>query len=317
MHINPIERALGGVTLGPEIVFQNLTMIPLLNLEPNTVAGSEPLSYSTLDDALKSELTEVREISEHGSVPELRVLNRAKTPVLIVDGEELVGAKQNRVVNLSILVPAETELIIPVSCVEAGRWRAKSRKFSSAPRTQYASGRAKRIAQVTASLRDRGDYSSDQAEVWSDIAAKSERLRSHSPTSAMEAMYVDHSQTIDRYVQECQPVPRQVGALFAVGGTLVGFDLFDRPATLKKVLPKLVRSVAVDAIDHAAQADAAFSPISVRPLARLFVAAVGAAPTHQAKAVGLGEDVRLSAPGLTGAALVAEGTVVHMSAFQM
>jgi hypothetical protein len=130
-------------------------------------------------------------------------------------------------------------------------------------------------------------------------------------------MYLDHSQAIDGYVRECQPVPRQVGALFAVGGRLVGFDLFDRSATLKKMLPKLVRSVAVDAIDHATQAGSAATPAPVRPLARLFMAAVGAAPTHQAKAVGMGEDVRLSAHGIAGAALVAAGTVVHLSAFQL
>ena len=54
------------------------------------------------------------------------MVNRGPKPTLIIDGEELVGAKQNRVVNLTILVAAESELIIPVSCVEAGRWRAKS-----------------------------------------------------------------------------------------------------------------------------------------------------------------------------------------------
>ena len=62
-----------------------------------------------------------------------------------MDGEELLGAKQNRIVNLTILVAANSELTIPVSCVEAGRWRARSRAFTSAPRTQFVSGRAKRM----------------------------------------------------------------------------------------------------------------------------------------------------------------------------
>jgi hypothetical protein len=32
------------------------------------------------------------------------VLNKGNRPVLMLDGEELIGAKQNRIVNLSILV---------------------------------------------------------------------------------------------------------------------------------------------------------------------------------------------------------------------
>ena len=109
-------------------------------------------------------------------------------PVFILDGEELVGAKQNRVVNLSILVPASTTVTVPVSCVEAGRWRAKSRTFKSAPRTQYATGRAKRVAQVTYNLKASGSRHSDQAEVWSDIAMMSRKLEAESPTAAMEEM---------------------------------------------------------------------------------------------------------------------------------
>ena len=37
-------------------------------------------------------------------------------------GEQLAGGKQNRVLNASILVPAKSELPIPVTCVERGRW---------------------------------------------------------------------------------------------------------------------------------------------------------------------------------------------------
>ncbi len=57
-------------------------------------------------------------------MPELRFVNHCERPVLLLDGEELVGAKQNRILNLTVLVPAHQTIVIPVSCVEAGRWRA-------------------------------------------------------------------------------------------------------------------------------------------------------------------------------------------------
>jgi hypothetical protein len=76
-------------------------------------------------------------VSEAGSVPELLVKNLAPSPVLILDGEELIGAKQNRIVNLAILVAAGQTLRIPVSCVEAGRWVHRSREFAAAGRARH------------------------------------------------------------------------------------------------------------------------------------------------------------------------------------
>jgi hypothetical protein len=86
-------------------------------------------------------------------------VNLADQPVLIVDGETLDGAKQNRVVNLTILVPAHGRPVIPVSCAEAARWCARSRAFTSSPHTQFASGRARRMARASHSTVHRGEFS--------------------------------------------------------------------------------------------------------------------------------------------------------------
>ena len=314
MHTNPLAATLATVTLGPELVVANLTMFPLLR----AADGSVPLDYSVLDEALAAGVVEITEVSEEGSVPELKFVNRGPKPVLLVDGEELLGAKQNRIVNLTILVAADSELTIPVSCVEAGRWRSRSRAFTSASRTQFATGRAKRMASVSMSLLARGDRMSDQAEVWDGIAEKSARLNAPSSTSAMESIFSTHADSLESFVSGCQPIEGQVGALFAVNNVLVGFDLFDQPATLRKVLPKLVRSVAVDAIDAAELADGmsgADKRILLRAQATQFLAVAGRAPQHRTPALGLGEDFRLTAPHIAGAALAVEHYVVHVSAF--
>jgi hypothetical protein len=332
MHTNPIASTLSLLTVGAGVMFENLTMFPLEAQEkPHRIDGRlradapATLAYSVLDAALAAKACEITEVSGHGSVPELRVVNRGPDPVLIVDGEELVGAKQNRVVNLTILVAARSELTIPVSCVEAGRWRARTRTFASAPRAQYAAGRAKRMSQVSASMRDFGAHHADQADVWHGIAAKSARLGASSPTAAMETMYLDHGARLDEFVRAMAPVEGQAGALFAVNGEIVGLDLFDRPETLRALLPKLVRSVALDAIDTAWPAGR--SSGSARPwlagapnavaAAPYFLAALSSVPAHVAPALGMGDDVRLGAPGLTGAALVVDGVVVHASGFVM
>jgi hypothetical protein len=204
MNDDSVLEILASLKFGPAATVDNLVMFPLLGPPESETEAS----YLTLDDALAQGWTMVTEVSEQGRVPELRVVNRGDRPTLILDGEELVGAKQNRIVNLSILIPSKSEVTIPVSCVEAGRWSGRSRSFSSAPRTQYASGRAKRMRRVTESMLVGAGRMSDQAEVWADIADKAVRLNASSPTSAMEALYEGHAVSVDRFVRACRPVER-------------------------------------------------------------------------------------------------------------
>jgi hypothetical protein len=312
------------VTLAQSQAFETITMVPLF---AGVHHGPSP-GYLTLDEALHAGSIEITETSAQGSVNELKVFNTGSAPVFILDGEELVGAKQNRVVNLSILVPAGAALTIPVSCVEAGRWRARSRAFSAAPRTQYAAGRAKRMAQVTASMRASGERRSNQAEVWADIASKAERMAARSPTSAMEEIFAVHAGFADRAVEAFRPLDGQCGALFLIDGEVVGFDLFDRPETLRRLLPKLVRAVAVDALDRRGvpqpqvvrkldRRQSAVAPPRAEDAAAAFLEAVRAAERHETPALGLGRDVRLAGDRISGAALHVDGALVHVSAFQL
>ena len=160
-----IKDTISGTRLGDPITFRNMSVFPLFG------QGITP-DYLTLDEALAQKRARITEVSEGGSVPELRFVNEGDKPVFLMDGEELIGAKQNRTLNLSILVPAMQAVGIPVSCVERGRWSHRSREFSSAPRAQYAEGRAKKMAQVSASMESSGARHSDQGEVWRDIDEK-------------------------------------------------------------------------------------------------------------------------------------------------
>ena len=308
---SPISQALSSITLGTPVVFESITMLPLVG----AAAVERKPSYLTLDEAIEHAWAEVTEVSDQGSVPELRVTNKGTKPVFILDGEELLGAKQNRVVNLSILVRAASNVVIPVSCVEAGRWRAGSKAFSTASRTQYAAGRARRMAQVTCSMQMNHSYRADQSDVWADISAKSARMGVHSPTGAMEKIFSDHSEFTERCVDALHPIENQCGALFLINGVAVGFDLFDNAITLRKLLPKLVRSVAVDAIDQAAEPRRSVKPSSTIEAARDFLARVSDAPVHRARAIGEGEDMRIVNANLAGGALVTGSGAVHVTAF--
>jgi hypothetical protein len=115
------------------------------------------LEYMLLDEALGAGLVEVTEVDNQGAVPNLKVHNKSPKMVLILDGEELVGAKQNRIVNTTILVAGNATVVIPVSCVEQGRWAYKTSQFYSEERMMPSRMRAMKAQQVQESVKAQGD----------------------------------------------------------------------------------------------------------------------------------------------------------------
>jgi len=113
------------IRVGEPIRHESLAVFPLFAPPSNEV------DYQLSHEALGAEVVTVKEVSEAGSVPDLLVENKGDVRVLFLEGEELVGAKQNRILNTSVLVAAQSTTKIPVSCVEQGRWRFHSSKFAS------------------------------------------------------------------------------------------------------------------------------------------------------------------------------------------
>ena len=283
-----------------------LSVFPLLGGAP----AEPPPAYLVLQQALEAGLAEVTEISEGGSVPVLAFVNHGDQPVLLLDGEELIGAKQNRILNLSIMAPPKDRIEIPVSCVEAGRWSSRSRKFGLSERAMYAEARRFKARDVSASMRREGSRRSDQGAIWDDIGAKAERMMAFSETGAMGAMFDQKAEDIEAFAADIAPRPGQVGAVFVIGGAITGIDIFDHPAVLAAYLPKLLRSQALDVIDRSRQL--AGEP-DREPVAAL-LAEIGKALFQRFPGVGLGEDVRLHGR-VGGGALLVNGKVVHLFAF--
>jgi len=177
-----ISDLLSGVSIGDPARHGRLEVFPLF------AATLETDAFILLDEALAAKTVDVTETSEQGAVPVLKFLSRSPVPVLLLDGEELVGAKQNRILNASILAPAEADMLLPVSCVEAGRWRYSTHSFRAAEHALFAKARARKAARMAAMHRDRRavggstahavalQFDADQHEVWSDVSGKLSRM---------------------------------------------------------------------------------------------------------------------------------------------
>lgn len=300
-----ITNAVGNLKIGASQSFRNLAAIPLIG--PSIPAAD----YLLLDDALEQGLAIITEVSEGGSVPELRFENRCDRGVLIVDGDEIVGARQNRVVNVTILVPAHTSVPIPVSCVEQGRWAYTSRRFRSAKRTLFAKARASKMAHVSASLSRTGARSSNQRAVWDHIAEKFDLLDTPSSTAAMSDLYDQHQDRFAGFHEAFKAIPSQVGAVFAVNGKLMGAEFFDTEATFRRFLRKLLESYAIEAISG----DNRESEVPTLDEVAALLQRIQAAAVETFPAIGEGQDIRLQGEGIAGGALAKGDRLVHLAAF--
>lgn len=274
-----LQEELSRVEIGRGTKFRNLTLFPLARRNVTPVE----LDYLILEDGIALGKVRITEVNGGGSVSELHLENSVELPILLMDGEELVGAKQNRVLNLTILAPAKHTTVIPVSCVEAGRWSMSSADLKTVDHVMYSSGRAQRLAEVTESMRSNGSRFSDQGAVWRDIAAKAFRLKAKSPTGAMSAIYERHKNSVEEFTRAFTWESGQAGVAFAIGGQLLGLDLFDQPEVMRRFFPKLVRSYALDALDADPTAN---EPTSVEAVGA-FVTQIGAAQNFAEHAIGL------------------------------
>ena len=301
-----VSDTIGHLRLGEATTFEGLSVFPLFG------EHVREKDYLTLDEALERNLARVVEVSEQGDVPNLLFENLGDRKVLLVDGDELVGAKQNRIINLTILVPAHTKIEIPVSCVEAGRWSYRGREFKSAERAMFSRGRARKAEQVTVCMRSSGDRYSDQSEVWNDVASCSESFGVDSPTGSMSDIYESNEQRLGKYREAFKAQEGQIGALFAINGKAQGLELFDSSETFGHYLERLVSSYALDSrIEKGNGEEADLTEVE------RFIKGVKNASTEPFAALGEGEDLRLSGELLAGGALVAEERVVHLAAFNL
>jgi hypothetical protein len=299
-EVPEVAQLLAAVLTAEPVNHGALAVIPLL--APNL---DEP-DWLTLEEA--GDRARISEVSEAGSVPFLKVANAADRPLLLLDGEELIGAKQNRILNTTVLVAAQAEVTIPVSCVEQGRWGYRGRQLRPGDASMFASLRAKKAARVSHSLRFGQGHRADQSEVWTHLAARASELEVDSPTGAMRDLYARHEADILSARQALPAQPGQVGAIVYIAGRWVGLDLLASPRLFGRAWPRLGAGYVADSIGQES-----------KPWLRLDAGSILDALAHgtvePAPAVGLGEEYRLGTSGQAGAALVAHERVVHLMAF--
>jgi hypothetical protein len=310
MH-QAIGRTLSSFELGEAQVHANMGVVPIL------LAGNG-LEYLTMKEALEAGLLQITEVSEGGNVPNLKAVNKADKPVLLLDGEEVAGAKQNRVLNTTILVKEKSEVVIPVSCTEQGRWSYASREFHESGNVMVRHMRAGKAASVSLSYESVREARSDQGRIWNEIHDMSREAGAPSQTGAMRDVFEQRKDELDDYLKAFHLVPGQKGLIVIMDGQVAGFDSLSLERAFGILFPKLVKSYAMEA--WMASRRGKTTPLTGENavgLAKGFLAQAASCEEKVYASAGMGQDFRYSGPGLVGSALLVDETVVHAAFFRI
>ncbi len=295
----PIPQ-LDTAAIGPPITRLGVSFFPIYlpgnELPEITTGDSADCAINELDDA---------------EVPSLAVHNRGETPALLVEGEHFLGGKQNRTVNVTVLVPAATRLEIPVSCLERGRW-GRSREYSRARTLTPPRVRSLNQRHIHASMRAAGSRRGNQSAVWAGVDRVLRDVDAHSPTDAAvaaDAVY-ERDRTRSGAVAELTrlgPLPGQCGVAVSHGRWITAIELFGAPHLFAAHWSAIVRSHLMEP----ARPDGRPSPSStLRMLGRFATLS-----EIEAEGVGLGIEHRGQGRWITGQALSLDGAFVHGAAF--
>ena len=274
--------------LGEPGSFAGLTVVPLF-------PAAEPRAeYVGLDEALARGLA-VTEVDADGDVEALLVDNPLDEHVLLYEGEQLLGAKQNRIVRRTALVGPRSRVRLPVTCVERGRWSDARAPFVAAPHAAYPE------------LRKRQHTAAAQRSSWESVQAKAARLAVHSPTDAADDLYTARRASLEEYAAALPRLAGQSGAIVGIGGRPVLLDYVGRADVFAGLYAKLLRGYALDAVE--APAGRELRPDDVRA----FVRALERTDGRLVPAVAEGSETRLDGE-VVGRALVAHGELVALTA---
>lgn len=301
--ITQYQKLLSEVEVGEPQHHAELTIFPLLGQN-----GHQP-SYTLLEEAIRTGKVTVQEESESGNVPTLLVDNQLDTPVLILEGEILIGAKQNRMVNESLMLAAQEKTLLPVSCVESGRWAYRSRHFHSEHHA-HSKLRAEKMRMVHRNKRESGEARSDQGKVWEEVRMHLHARHVESPTESLSESYRAAEERLEEFRKGFRMPEDAHGFLVCRANQVVGMDLFDSPRTLRAQWKRLSDSYFLEEIGRPLEKGKA----SIA-MARTFLKHLKIAVRVSPKSVGIGEHLEVEDRELVGAALFYDERICHLSAF--
>ncbi|MBI2894154.1 MAG: hypothetical protein HYY06_11435 [Deltaproteobacteria bacterium] len=300
-HHTEVALVLRELRTGPPLTLPHVAIVPLHG-------DLEGPDAELLEEGIAAGHTRVEELPDGGVVGAVQVTHSGVIPLLLLDGEEIVGAKQNRVMNASFLILPGAAARVAVSCVERGRWRQDSPGFEAGGRTLTSGARAAKLRRVAQSVTTSGLYLADQRRVWREVDEYLDRSRVRSATSAYTDGVRARLACVEELLSAIVPAPDQVGVAAVRGGRLLGLDVLGSARLYRRAWKKVLRGIVAEvhrdepiACDVVGVVDGA-------------LAALQGVPVTRRREPGCAETLHGTSNGLAIGAVVHDGQAFHLVA---
>ncbi|HMS64634.1 MAG TPA: hypothetical protein PKD83_05200 [Ignavibacteria bacterium] len=268
--------------------------------------------YISLSKAIQGKFIEVMEVSESGSVNDLNVINNSQYFVFMSDGDILSGAKQNRVLNTSVLIAPKSKTKIPVSCVEHGRWRYSSDKFSETDYTAPAYMRSGKAKDVNESLKVEKSHNAKQEKVWEEVELYHRGYGSKSETSNLSDIFDMKKNDFDKFINEFKIENESNGVAIFINNKLLNIEIFNRTDVYKDYFNKLLKGAYFEAYlmkpkdNKLTEAEAIYKTTD-------FLDKTESLNFESHNGVGAGTERRFETEDMTGFELDYENSLIHFA----
>lgn len=262
-------------------------------------------------EAITAGTLEVTE-KEGGVVQELLATNKGPLPVAILEGDTLVGCKQNRVVAHSVLVAAGASALIPVGCMQRGRWSWQGRHFGSGEMRMDAAFRREAVRETTAAKRRHERPRLDQRRLWDKVDSRMAAYCMASPSSDYHEALFQRRCDAREQVARFKPQSEDVGVMVTYKGRLVAIEVTGNPQLWTGLADRTLPSYSFLASDPEELEQLEKQP---KDSAKGWLDQLRRSRVARTPAVGLGEDLEIAGDGLVGAGLQWSEQPIHLAVF--
>jgi len=234
---NLLTGYLDRANIHPAVKVGRVTFFPI-SLSSEDVLGR----LLTADEALKKKVLVVEELKS-AEVARAKFTNASKTHMIfLMAGEVLVGGKQNRTLTTDALLAPGTSTILPLYCVQRGRWTG-------------GKGFAGGTTVAPMSVRSKAAQGAGQKAVWTEVARANRRLGSATPSDDLGAA-MNKKENVQRLKKIRKRIaskwPRKcAGVVVARDGRIVAADLFNSADLFARMRDKVLDSTLADVTDGA------------------------------------------------------------------
>lgn len=277
---------------------------------------TDTLEYLSLSHSLNNNLIEITEANDFGDVNSLGLTNKSKNYIFLSDGDILVGAKQNRVLNTSIFLAPDQKIFMPVSCVERGRWKKVSDKFSYSDYNVPHSVRFHKTRNVSENLRMKKEFDADQSQVWKNVDSIYQSFSMESATDNILDIYAGKEKILQDFLDDFKIDKAANGLAMFVGDSLLSIDIFNRREIFAEYAPRIIKSGALE-IFHLDTDKKAAGVKEVFYKTITFLDELENIGIHRNAGAASGEETRYSSDKVSGFKLEFDNQLVHLSLLQL